>query len=221
MLEGLNALNLPLPACVVDRLLDYLALIQKWNRVYNLTSLHALRDMLTLHVLDSLAVLPALTHRLTQLGLDATALRVLDVGSGAGLPGVVWGIVHPEWRVDCVDAVAKKAAFIQQAAVTLQLPGVRGIHARVETLGARYDLICSRAFAALGDFVSLTVNALESRGVWLALKGQHPEAELAALPDSVEVFHVEPLTVPGLDAQRCLVWMRQRTAADSVARKGR
>ena len=136
----------------------------------------------------------------------------MDVGSGAGLPGVVIAICCPELAVDCVDTVGKKAAFIQQVAVSLKLPNLRGIHARVESLTDKYQVISSRAFASLLDFTSWSAGALAERGVWMALKGKHPAQELAALPTSVEVFHVEPLVVPGLGAERCMVWMRARRA---------
>ena len=138
--------------------------------------------------------------------------RLLDVGSGAGLPGVVIAICCPELAVDCVDTVGKKAAFIQQVAVSLKLPNLRGIHARVESLTGPYDVICSRAFASLADFTTWSVGALAEWGVWMALKGKHPADEIAAMPASVEVFHVEPLVVPGLGAERCMVWMRVRRA---------
>lgn len=214
--QGLAALNLMVPPDGVERLLDYLALIQKWNRVYNLTALTDPHEMLTHHILDSLAALPALHRQLTALDLPGSDLRVLDVGSGAGLPGVVWAIVHPDWTVDCVDAVAKKAAFIQQAAVTLGLKRLRGLHARVEGLTTPYHLVCSRAFASLGDFAVVSERALGDPGVWLALKGHYPQEELRALPPQVQVFHVEQITVPDLGEQRCLVWMR-RTGPDWVA----
>jgi 16S rRNA (guanine527-N7)-methyltransferase len=111
--------------------------------------------------------------------------------------------------VDCVDAVAKKAAFIQQVAATFSLPNLRGLHARVERLTGQYDLISSRAFASLSDFVCLSSAALAAHGVWLAMKGKHPADEIAALPAGAQVFHVEPLLVPGLSAERCIVWMRK------------
>jgi 16S rRNA (guanine527-N7)-methyltransferase len=142
-------------------------------------------------------------------GLGArTAFRLLDVGAGAGLPGVVIAITCPEVAVTCVDTVAKKAAFVQQVAATLKLPNLKGLHARVEALTEPYDVVCSRAFASLKDFTGWSRMALASHGIWLAMKGKHPDAELAELPPDVQVFHVEPLKVPGLDAERCIVWMR-------------
>ena len=205
---GLDALALALNDAQVAALLDYIALIQKWTKVYNLTAVREPRDMLTHHVLDSLAVVRPLRQQLAALGLGA-AVRVLDVGAGAGLPGVVLAICCPEMVVHCVDTVAKKAAFVQQVAVSLKLVNLRGIHARVESLAEPYDVVCSRAFASLADFTQWSVAALAPAGVWMAMKGKHPEAELASLASDVAVFHVEPLLVPGLDAERCLVWMRR------------
>lgn len=204
---GVEALGLDLTAEQEQRLLGYLDLLGKWNKVYNLTAIRDAEGMLTHHLLDSLAAVGPL-RRHTQ----GRAVRLLDVGSGGGLPGAVIAICCPEVAVDCVDTVGKKAAFIQQAAVTLRLPNLRGVHARVENVADRYDVICSRAFASLPDFVSWSRRALAEQGVWLAMKGQRPDDEIAALPAGVEVFHVEQLTVPGLDAQRCIVWMRQVAA---------
>ena len=130
------------------------------------------------------------------------------MGSGGGLPGVVFAICCPQLSVGCVDTVGKKAAFVQQAAATLKLPNLRGIHARVESLAEPFDVVSCRAFAALADFTAWSRPALAPGAVWLAMKGKHPPEEIAALPASVEVFHVEPLQVPGLDAERCIVWMR-------------
>jgi 16S rRNA (guanine527-N7)-methyltransferase len=188
-------------------LLDYVALIQKWNKVYNLTALRDPADMLSHHLLDSLtAVAPLARHAQGQ------AIRVLDVGSGGGLPGVVLAICMPELNVTCVDTVAKKAAFVQQVAASLKLPNLRGIHARVESLTDPYQVICSRAFASLPDFVSWSRSALAEGGVWMAMKGKHPQDEIKALPSDVKVFHVEPLVVPGLDVERCMVWMKPEAA---------
>lgn len=207
---GLTALELNLSDAQVADLLAYQALIGKWNKVYNLTAVRDPGDMLTHHLLDSLAVIAPLCRQLAQMSprVEGTALRLLDVGSGAGLPGVVIAICCPEIQVDCVDTVGKKAAFIQQAAVTLKLPNLRGLHARVENLTDKYQVISSRAFASLADFTNWSVQALAPQGVWLAMKGRHPEDELAALSPGVQVFHVEQLKVPGLDAERCLIWLK-------------
>lgn len=205
---GLQTLDLALNEAQITALLDYVDLIQKWTRVYNLTAVRDPQDMLTHHLLDSLAVVRPLRQQLAALGRDES-VRVLDVGAGAGLPGVVLAICCPTMTVHCVDTVAKKAAFVQQAAVSLKLPRLRGIHARVESLTEAYDVVCSRAFASLADFTQWSIGALAPQGVWMAMKGKHPAAELLALDPGVQVFHVEPLQVPGLDAERCLVWMRR------------
>jgi 16S rRNA (guanine527-N7)-methyltransferase len=200
--SGADALGLALSDAQIKHLLDYAALIQKWNKVYNLTALRDPADMLTHHLLDSLtAISPLIRHTQGQ------STKVLDVGSGGGLPGVVLAICLPELQVTCVDTVAKKAAFVQQVAASLKLPNLRGLHARVETLTDPYQVICSRAFASLPDFVNWSRSALAEGGVWMAMKGKHPQGEIDALPADVKVFHVEPLTVPGLDVERCMVWM--------------
>lgn len=206
---GASALGLALSDVQIRQLLDYLGLIAKWNKVYNLTAVRDPDEMLTQHLLDSLAAVGPLQRQWPQ------ARRLLDVGSGAGLPGVVLAICLPELLVDCVDTVGKKAAFIQQVAAELKLPHLRGIHERVENLQGPYDVVCSRAFSSLGDFTTWSGAALAPGAIWMAMKGKHPEAELHALPPGVEMFHVEQLQVPGLDAERCIVWMR-RVAADSA-----
>ena len=140
--------------------------------------------------------------------------RVLDVGSGGGLPGVVWAIALPDLELHCVDTVGKKAAFVRQVAAELRLPNLKAEHARVESLkGPAADVVTSRAFASLADFVRLTAHLLAPGGVWMAMKGKRPDDEIAALPATAAMFHVEPLTVPGLDAERCLVWLRPATGA--------
>lgn len=200
-------LGLALSVVQVDALFAYLALIQKWNKVYNLTAVRDPAEMLTHHLLDSLAVIAPLRAQIEEMPI-AESLHLLDVGSGAGLPGVVIAICCPEIRVDCVDTVAKKAAFIQQVAVSLKLPKLRGVHARVESLTDKYRVISSRAFASLVDFTTWSKAALARQGVWMAMKGKNPVDEVAALSADVNVFHVEQLDVPGLDAERCIVWMR-------------
>jgi len=203
---GLGALGLALSPQQVDDLLRYQGLLAKWNHVYNLTAVRSPQEMVTHHLLDSLSVVPPL-----QRHAEGRALRVLDVGSGGGLPGVVLAVACPTFKVDCVDTVAKKASFVQQVAASLSLPRLRGLHTRVERLageGGGYDVVTSRAFASLLDFTSWSRAALRPGGVWMAMKGRHPAEEMAALPADVEVFHVEPLKVPGLDAERCVVWMR-------------
>ena len=204
---GLETLGLVLSPEQRRQLLAYLGLIAKWNKVYNLTAVRDPADMLTHHLLDSLTAIAPLSRH-----TQGQATRVLDVGSGGGLPGVVIATCMPELNVNCVDTVAKKAAFVQQVAVSLKLPNLRGIHARVESLTDPYQVICSRAFASLPDFVTWSRPALAEGGVWMAMKGKHPQDEIDALPADVKVFHVEPLTVPGLDVERCMVWMRPESA---------
>ncbi|HQY38287.1 MAG TPA: 16S rRNA (guanine(527)-N(7))-methyltransferase RsmG [Giesbergeria sp.] len=204
---GAEALGLALDSAQLTLLMDFLVLLQKWNKVYNLTAVRDPEEMLTHHLLDSLAAVLPLRRHVAQAGL-AAPVRLLDVGSGGGLPGVVFAICCPGVDVSCVDTVGKKAAFIQQAAVQLRLPNLHGVHARVESLVTPFEVVSCRAFAALADFTTWSRQALAPHGVWLAMKGKHPEEELAALPADVQVFHVEQLAVPGLGAERCIVWMR-------------
>ena len=217
--RGLAGLGLTLPPEAVHRLVEYVALIDRWNRVYNLTAVREPAQMVVQHLLDSLAAVPLLRSHLAAEQADSgpagTATggppRILDVGSGAGLPGVVWAIAEPAWAITCVDAVAKKAGFIRQVAAELGLPRLQALHTRVEDLSATpaYDVITSRAFASLSDFVTLTRDLLSPTGCWLAMKGRRPDDEIAALPPDVRMFHVERLTVPGLDAERCLIWLKK------------
>ena len=207
LLAGLAELRLQLSEQQIDQLLAYQAMIGKWTQVYNLTSVRDPAEMMTHHLLDSLSVVPALQRYLLGAGL-AQGSRLLDVGSGAGLPGVVIAICCPAVSVTCVDTVAKKAAFIKQAALALKLPNLAGLHARVESITEPFDVICSRAFASLADFTNWSVGALAPQGVWMAMKGKHPSDELLALSKNIAMFHVEQLKVPGLDAERCLLWLR-------------
>jgi 16S rRNA (guanine527-N7)-methyltransferase len=204
---GLAALGLGLPDAQVRQLLDYQSLIGKWNKVYNLTAVRDPAEMLTHHLLDSLAAVAPLQKHLQGRGLSAAS--VLDVGAGAGLPGVVLAICCPTLAVTCVDTVGKKAAFIKHVALALGLPNLTGLHARVETITQPFDVICSRAFASLADFTGWSQAALAPGGVWMALKGKHPTEELTMLPRGVTMFHVEPLAVPGLAAERCIIWLQK------------
>ena len=203
---GLQQLKLELNDAQIDQLQAFQALIAKWTKVYNLTAVRDPAEMVTHHLLDSLAVIAPLQRHMVEGSL-------LDVGSGAGLPGAVIAICCPEIAVTCVDTVAKKATFIKQVALELKLPNLAGLHARVENIIQPFDVICSRAFASLVDFTQWSANALPPTGVWMAMKGKHPMDELAALPPGVEVFHVEQLQVPGLDAERCILWMRKKSVS--------
>ena len=209
LISAAAEMGVPLEGGAADQLLAYLSLLQRWNKVYNLSALRHPAEMLTHHLLDCLAVLPALRRH-----AQGRPLRILDVGSGGGLPGVVLAIMQPDWWVTCVDAVAKKSGFVRQVAGDLGLPNLRAVHARVEDMPATavFDLVVSRAFASLADFTSWSRERLAPGGVWLAMKGRAPDEEVAALSQDRSVFHVEPLRVPGLDAERCLVWLKPATA---------
>lgn len=209
--QAAHDLGLALSELQVTGLLRYLDLLKRWNAVYNLTAVREPDRMLRQHLVDCLAVVPAL-RREQAARPGGAGQRLLDVGSGGGLPGVVLALVEPDLQVTCVDTVAKKAGFIRQVAAELGLRNLRAEHARVEVLDASrpFDIITSRAFASLLDFVTLTRHLLAPGGAWLAMKGAEPANELAALPPDIQVFHVEPLAVPGLDARRCIVWMRPK-----------
>ena len=203
-------LGLTLTVSERQRLLAYMALIQRWTKVYNLTAVRNTGEMFTHHLLDCLAVVEPLRIGAGEAGQGA--LRLLDVGSGAGLPGVILAMLNPAWQVTCVDAVAKKAAFIRQAAAELALPNLQGVHGRVEgpdTFRApEFDLITSRAFASIKDFTSLTRALLAPQGQWAAMKANLSQEERAEIPVDVDMFHVEQLDVPELNEKRCLVWLR-------------
>lgn len=213
-------LGLQLSATERQRLLAYMALIQRWTKVYNLTSVRNTGEMFTHHLLDCLAVVLPLRAGTGEVGQGR--LRLLDVGSGAGLPGVILAMLNPSWQVTCVDAVAKKAAFIRQAAAELSLPNLHGVHGRVEAPGTfkspEFDLITSRAFASILDFTSLTRPLLAAGGQWAAMKANLSAEERAAIPANVEMFHVEQLEVPELNEKRCLVWLRSQDQADAAAK---
>ena len=207
LLAGLRELQLDLSQQQVDQLLAYQAMIAKWTQVYNLTALRDPTEMMTHHLLDSLTAVPALQRYLRSAELEHDS-RLLDVGSGAGLPGVVIAICCPAVAVTCVDTVAKKAAFIKQVVLELKLPNLVGLHARVENIKQPFNVICSRAFASLTDFTKWSAAALAPQGVWMAMKAKHPADELQTLPKNIAVFHVEQLQVPGLQAERCILWLR-------------
>lgn len=207
-------MDLVLDKSQLEALWRHQALIQQWNRVYNLTAIHDPQAMYEQHLLDSLAIVaPLRRHWDQQRGLPATlGPSVLDVGSGAGLPGVPIAIAEPTWTVTCIDTVGKKAAFVKQVGGELGLLGLTSLHGRVETLPSSpgHDIIVSRAFASLQDFTSWTRHLLRPDGIWVAMKGKLPDSEMDNLLEGVEVFHVEPLRIPGQAAERCLVWMRDR-----------
>ena len=200
--DGLQSLSLELTLAQQQALLDYIALLCKWNKVYNLTAVREPEHMLSHHVLDCLAVLPPLKQVFSE------ALDLIDVGAGGGLPSMVFAIACPHWQITAVDTVAKKAAFIQTTAHSLRLVNLRAVHYRVEALTGGFDVVTCRAYASLRDFCDSSRHLLKPNGVWMAMKAKLSAEELTDLPATVRVDKVETLAVPGLDADRCLVWMR-------------
>lgn len=209
--DGTHDLGIELTDKQHQQLLDYLALLAKWNAVYNLTAIRDPRQMLIHHVLDSLSIVPHLPAR--------NAASVLDVGSGGGLPGMVLAIVQPEWQVTLNDIVHKKTAFQAQAKAELGLTNLSVVTGRVESLRpgaevpAKFDIIVSRAFAELADFVTLARHLVADGGVIWAMKGVRPEGEIERLPDGSRAVQTIRLTVPMLDAERHLVEVAVETAA--------
>jgi len=201
--EGIVAMHLDVNPGQREKLMDYLALMFKWNSVYNLTSLRDPMQMVTHHLLDSLAAVPAF----------ARAHNVLDVGSGGGLPGIVLAIVRPDMKVSMIDTVHKKTAFLTQVKAELGLSNVTVYTARVEQLQVsdKFDVITSRAFADLSDFVNWSSHLLADGGRYIALKGVAPKDEQERLPAEWQVTGVEPLQVPGLGAERHLVHIQRST----------
>lgn len=202
--QGAHTLGVQLNVQQYEQLFSYISALVKWNRVYNLSALHDADEIAVKHILDSLAVVPPL-----RAYTNNKPQKLLDVGSGAGLPGAVIAITCPEINVSCVDASAKKTAFVQQIAGSLELKNLHSQHARVQELRGSFDVVTSRAFSSLADFCASSQHVLAPSGVWLAMKGKRPDGEIAALPSGVEVFHVEQLKVPKLDAERCLIWLRR------------
>lgn len=205
--EGAQAMGLALSAAQIDKLMAYQALLAKWNKVYNLTALRDPAQMVTHHLLDSLSAVSAF----------AGAQRVLDVGAGGGLPGIVLAIwaaeAQPQMQITLVDTVSKKTAFLNQVKAQLHLGNVSVLHARVEQLPIeqQYDVITSRAFAELKDFVTWSNHLLQQGGKYIALKGVLPQEEIDRLPAGWKVQQVQPLQVPGLDAERHLIFMERTT----------
>lgn len=212
--QGLAALGragISLPQGAREKLDAYLALLAKWNSVYNLTAIREPEQMITHHVLDALAVLPRLP--------DSVRLRLLDVGSGGGVPGLPLAIARPGWTVVLIDSNHKKGAFLRQAAIELGLANVETVTARVEDYApnAPFDVVISRAFSDLASFALSSERHLASSGRLYAMKGVFPDEEIAQLPAIVRMVAAPSLAVPGLDAQRHLVVMESVPAAKERA----
>lgn len=193
---GISALGLTVPDGAEATLLAYLALLDKWNRVYNLTAVRDVERMVSHHVLDSLAAVPYFQ-----------GVAVLDVGSGGGLPGIPLAIARPELQVTLIDSIAKKTAFLLQAKTELGLANLQVVTSRVENFkpDTKFDVITSRAFSDLKEFVTLTRHLLAPTGQWLAMKGLMPHEEIVSLPDWARVSADHALAVPGLEASRHLI----------------
>ncbi|WP_174876070.1 16S rRNA (guanine(527)-N(7))-methyltransferase RsmG [Vogesella oryzae] len=194
---GLAAIGLELSEQQINLLEGYLGLLAKWNQTYNLTAIREEERMVSYHLLDSLTLVPQLDG----------GTRLLDVGSGGGMPGIPAAIARPDLHVVLLDANHKKTTFLRQAAIELKLPNVEVITGRVEAYQPeqKFDRITSRAFAELGDFVKLSRHLLAADGQFVAMKGVYPYEEIAQLPEGFAVSEVRPLQVPGLDAERHLV----------------
>jgi 16S rRNA (guanine527-N7)-methyltransferase len=204
--NALSAMQLGADTGQCERLLAYVSLLQRWNRVHNLSATLGAFGLLQQHVVDCLALVGPLRRH-----SGGQSLTILDAGTGGGLPAVVLAIMQRDWTVVAVDAVHKKIAFVQQAAGELRLPNLQPRHARLENLpatGERFDVVTSRAFSSLRVFVNATRDLTRSTGVWVAMKGKVPTDEIRDLPPQCQLFHVEPLLVPGLTAERCLVWLK-------------
>lgn len=207
LIEAAGRWHLALDEKQRGKLLHYICLLVRWNATYNLTAVRDPHEMLVLHLLDSLSIAPLVAA----LAAHSGGTRLLDVGSGAGLPGIPLAIALPRLRVDLVDAVQKKVAFLTHVKGSLDLSNVHPHHQRVEalTLNERPNLVVSRAFSDIGKLLGTVSALLADEGVVLAMKGQVPESELLALPPGWRVDEVVPLAVPGLDAARCVVVLRR------------
>jgi len=192
--QGIAALGLALPASAVQRLLDYQALLERWNAAYNLTAVRDPAEMVTRHLLDSLAILPYVQGE-----------TLADLGTGPGLPGIPLAIAAPGRQILLVDSNGKKVRFLREAIRALQLDGVRAVQSRVEDVEGTFDCITARAFASLADMLGWGGHLLAPGGVWLAMKGKAPDEELPGVPSGFAVRGIHALAVPGLDAERSLV----------------
>lgn len=206
--SGIKSLNIVLDKPKINQLVEYIFLLEKWNKVYNLTAIRNINQMMTHHLLDSLSIVPWITG----------CSRILDVGSGAGLPGLVIAVSCPDMIVEMVDTVSKKTAFIRQAAIELGLNNVKVHTGRVESLSmtGTFDGIVSRAFSSLSDFVASSSYLLAGKGHLYAMKGLIPEDEISNLDRQWTITEIVPLAVPGLDAQRHLVIIERNNPASTM-----
>jgi len=203
MLEsGLNALNLHLASAQIGQLLNFVRLIEKWNKAYNLTAIRNKEDMVNLHLLDSLAIAPFISGR-----------QIIDIGTGAGLPGIPLAICFPDIKFTLLDSNAKKTRFVQQAVLELKLNNVTVCHYRVENYHPEilFDAALTRAFASLADIVKLTAHLLTKEGVLLAMKGQNLDTELAQVKAKKTVI---PIRIPGIPVERCLIRIESPTQTE-------
>jgi 16S rRNA (guanine527-N7)-methyltransferase len=199
LVDGIDALGLTMTSVQIEQMIDYLALLFKWNSVYNLTSIRDPKDMVRQHLLDSLSAVYAFKD----------AKNILDVGSGGGLPGVVLAIAYPNAKVSMIDTVSKKTAFLSQVKTELSLENVTVYNSRVEQLNVekKFDVITSRAFSELSNFINWSNHLLMEGGQYIAMKGVEPLQEIECLPDNWSVTRLEMLQVPGLDVERHLVFI--------------
>ena len=201
--QGLQVLGLSLSTAQQLLLLEYVALLKKWNSTYNLTALRDEATMISHHVLDSLTLLPYIEN----------AQTLMDVGSGGGMPGIPTAICRPDLQITLLDSNTKKTTFLQQAVIELGLNNVTVASGRVEAMhDKKVDVVTSRAFAELGDFIALTKHLLNKNGYWAAMKGVYPYEELEHVPSGIEVINVDKIDVPMLHAERHMVLMRPKQA---------
>lgn len=213
--EGANTLGLPLDAGRREKLLGYMDLLKKWNKTYNLTALKTDEQILVHHILDSLSIINPLRERFS----EQQPLRLLDVGSGGGLPGVILAIMNPQWSVTCVDAVEKKTTFVIQVAGILKLPNLKSKHTRIEQYVTEpFDIVISRAFASLADFANLSGSQVASTGSLVAMKGHYLEQEVAELhaQSDWQIEQYLPIHVPQMDAERCLIYLKREKKGNEI-----
>lgn len=204
--DAARQLDLSIESAQAIQLITYLRCLERWNRVHNLSAQGSLVDFMVQHVFDSMTLVGPLTRF-----AKGRPLRVLDAGTGAGFPAVVLAVLRPDWTIAAVDAVAKKVAFVRQAAMESGIANLVAWHSRLESLHpeALFDVVVSRAFSSLDRLIDSTGHLLSPSGVWVAMKGRMPTAEMSGLNRTVGPFHVERVTVPGARVERNLVWMRR------------